>query len=329
MRVVGLDVSSDAFHACVYNAQGVVASRRFELHPHWQQEFAQWCARRGVQPQSDWVVVENTGVYSAQVCYPLHQAGFRVALVNAWQVRQGFRWSKTDVLDAARLAEYGYRFADTLRVWQPRAERVEQVHQRLVERLHYLSVVQQLEGVLCSLRLHPVRSEGVLARLEASVSSLRSQIALVEEEIRGLIAEEDRLREGCAIVRSVPGCGEVLSWWMLDLTDGFVRSVDGRTLSSYFGHAPHARLSGRRVRGGSHSRGYGPEEVRRVLHMGSLAAVRVRGELREYYRRKVGEGKRGLVVLNAVKNKMLRRVCACLRDWRRYEREYVGGGVAA
>lgn len=328
MFSVGLDVSSTSFVACIYGEAGTEGCRRFLLAGDWLSELRMWLAKHEVELSAAWIVVENTGVYSAQVCYPLHKAGYRIALVSPLQVRDGFRLRKTDEADARRLAEYGYRFADRLQAWQPRSERVEQVHQRLVERAQYRDTVQRLNNVLSSLRRHPVRSASTLSRLEQTVSELEGLIEQVEEEIRELIAEDEQLREGVSIVRSVPGCGEVLSWWILDLTDGFVREVDGRRLSSYLGNAPHERSSGSSVRKGSHSRGYGPEEVRRVLHMGALAAVRIPGELREYYRRKVGEGKRGLVVLNAVKNKMLHRVYACLRDWRYYEREYVRGAVA-
>lgn len=57
--------------------------------------------------------------------------------------------------------------------------------------------------------------------------------------------------------------------------------------------------------------------------MASVTAIRVSGELREYHLRKRAEGKPGLVVRNAVMNKVIHRVCACLRDGRRYELAYV------
>lgn len=325
MWSVGVDVSSTSFVACLYSDRGMVTCGRFLLEGDWLSEFERWLNRHEVAVCEAWLVVENTGVYSAPVCYPLYEAGYRIALVSPLQVRDGFRLRKTDEADAARLAEYGYRFADRLQVWCPRSERVERVHQLLVERAHYRDMVQELQSLLRCLQRHPVQSGSTQSRLKQTLLDLERSVERVEEEIRALIAQDERLQEGVSVVRSVPGCGEVLSWWILDLTDGFEREVEGRRLSSYLGTAPHERSSGRSVRQGSHSRGYGPVEVRRVLHMGALAAVRIGGELRDYYRRKVGEGKRGLVVLNGVKNKILHRVCACLRDRRYYEREYDWG----
>lgn len=328
MFSIGMDIASDGFVACVYGASGVRAQGRFAVQGEWERAFGAWLHQQGVSGDEAWLVVENTGVYSAQVCYPLHEAGYRIALVSPLQVRDGFRLRKTDEVDACRLAEYGYRFADKLERWQPRAERVEQVRVRLMERSHYRDMAQELRNVLLMLRRHPVPSGCTISRLEQTIEALERRVREVEEEIEELVAEDERLREGCAIVRSVVGCGVVVSWQLLVVPEGFTRVPSARALCSYLGIAPHERRSGRRVRYGSHSRGYGPGELRRVLHLAALTAVRVGGELQVYYRRKIGEGKSVLMALNAVKNKILHRVCACLRDWRHYQREYARGAVA-
>jgi hypothetical protein len=61
--------------------------------------------------------------------------------------------------------------------------------------------------------------------------------------------------------------------------------------------------------------------------MGALAAVRVGGELKAYYQRKVKEGKNKMLVLNAVRNKLLARVYACVQEMRLYSRSYQVGQV--
>jgi transposase len=56
--------------------------------------------------------------------------------------------------------------------------------------------------------------------------------------------------------------------------------------------------------------------------MGAMSAIRVGGELREYYQRKVAEGKNKMSVLNAIRNKLLERVYACVRGKRSYSLTY-------
>lgn len=45
----------------------------------------------------------------------------------------------------------------------------------------------------------------------------------------------------------------------------------------------------------------------------ALVSVREPGELRDYYERKRAEGKKPILVVNAVRNKLVHRVCAVIR----------------
>lgn len=46
------------------------------------------------------------------------------------------------------------------------------------------------------------------------------------------------------------------------------------------------------------------------------------GDLAQYYQRKVQEGKNKMNVINAVRNKIIKRIFACVRDNRKYEKNY-------
>ena len=59
------------------------------------------------------------------------------------------------------------------------------------------------------------------------------------------------------------------------------------------------------------------------MHMGALSAIKNSEEFKEYYERKVREGKPKMAVINSVKNKQILRMCACIRDDRKYEKNYV------
>jgi hypothetical protein len=53
-----------------------------------------------------------------------------------------------------------------------------------------------------------------------------------------------------------------------------------------------------------------------------MSAIRVKGELQHYYQRKVAEGKNKMLVLNAVRNKLIHRVCAVVRRGQNYDKIY-------
>ena len=54
--------------------------------------------------------------------------------------------------------------------------------------------------------------------------------------------------------------------------------------------------------------------------MASISAIAMeKGELYMYYQKKVGQGKNKMSVLNAVRNKIIHRIFACVKDGRKYE----------
>ena len=53
-----------------------------------------------------------------------------------------------------------------------------------------------------------------------------------------------------------------------------------------------------------------------------MTAIRVKGELQDYYERKVGQGKHKMSVLNAVRNKLVLRMFAVVHKNKKYEKNY-------
>ena len=52
--------------------------------------------------------------------------------------------------------------------------------------------------------------------------------------------------------------------------------------------------------------------------MASLSAIKLDHDIKAYYERKVAEGKNKMSVLNAVRNKLLARVLACVNNGKEY-----------
>ena len=62
--------------------------------------------------------------------------------------------------------------------------------------------------------------------------------------------------------------------------------------------------------------------MKKLLHLSAMAAIRHSEELRVFYARKVAEGKNKMSVINAVRNKLISRVFACVKNQRCYENIY-------
>lgn len=60
--------------------------------------------------------------------------------------------------------------------------------------------------------------------------------------------------------------------------------------------------------------------LKRLLHMGAIAAVTYYDEFKRYYKRKVEEGKPKMLVLNNVRNKMVLRLAAVIKNNKSYHK---------
>ncbi|RZK16725.1 MAG: IS110 family transposase, partial [Flavobacterium sp.] len=98
--------------------------------------------------------------------------------------------------------------------------------------------------------------------------------------------------------------------------------TDPRKFACYSGVAPFEHRSGSSVRGKSRVSSLGNKAVKSLLHLAAMAAIGCNEELKDYYQRKVAEGKNKMLVLNAVRNKLIHRIFACVNQNRKYEKIY-------
>ena len=88
------------------------------------------------------------------------------------------------------------------------------------------------------------------------------------------------------------------------------------------GICPYEHTSGTSVKKPSKSRGYGPPILRKLLYLAAMNLKQHQHKYREYYAWKVAEGKSPRLVLNNLSNKLLRVLCAVVRERQPYEKNY-------
>ena len=60
------------------------------------------------------------------------------------------------------------------------------------------------------------------------------------------------------------------------------------------------------------------KDLKTLMHLAAVGSTSRPGELRHYFERKVTEGKNKMLVLNAIRNKLIHRVIACVRDEKKF-----------
>ncbi|ELF6203569.1 transposase [Pseudomonas putida] len=257
------------------------------------------------------VLLEATGGYERGVLRFLQDAGYKVIRVNPLRARKfadsmGVK-AKTDALDAEVLAHFAEVIKDqpTLRISPDRVLLRELLQQR--DRL-----VQQRDDD--RRRLKQAQSVVVANFLKTNLEYFRSQIRLVEQEIKQQAAKLND--ERIAQLTRVKGTGMVTAGKLVTLLPELGR-VESKEIASLVGVAPFNHDSGKSV--GKRSISGGRFEIRRTLYMAVLVAVKYNPALKARYEALRDQGKVAKVALVACMRTFIVRLNAMLKmgtPWR-------------
>ena len=155
----------------------------------------------------------------------------------------------------------------------------------------------------------------------AMLKVARQQLAGVEKEISRLIHGDEKLRELNAYITSVDVVGLVTAANMLVTTNEFFTISEAKQYAYYAGIAPFKDESGKvkKKQKVSHKAN---KKMKKLFHLLAMSAIRMKGEMKTYYERKLAEGKAKMSVLNAIRNKLILRIFSCVKHKKMYEKNY-------
>ncbi|KAA6343554.1 hypothetical protein EZS27_008767 [termite gut metagenome] len=145
----------------------------------------------------------------------------------------------------------------------------------------------------------------------------------MEQEIRDLIESDPTLSAQLKLLCSIDGVGEHTAVKMIVVTNAFKNFQDPRKFCCHAGVAPFSYTSGSSIRSRNRVSQRADKSIKALLHMGALtAATCMKGELHEYYLKKVSQGKNKMLVLNALRAKPVHRMFAVIKNNKIYEKNY-------
>ena len=257
------------------------------------------------------VVLEATGGLQERVALEVAAAGLPVAVVNPRQVRDFARatgrLAKTDRIDAAMIA----RFADKVRP-EPRTlpDAARQALIDLVARRRQLVEMRSTEKTRRS-QLAPA----LRPRLEEHLEWLGKAIDELDGDLGRTLRQSPLWRAEDDLLRSIPGLGPVTrATLMAKLPE--LGQLGRRQIAALVGLAPMNRDSGT-FRGKRFIQG-GRGDVRTVLYMATLAAIRASASLKHFYLRLRAAGKPAKVAITATMRKLLtiiNAICKTRTPW--------------
>ena len=257
------------------------------------------------------VVVEATGGLERTVVCALQAAGIAVARVNPRQARDFAKsmgvLAKTDRVDARVLRD----FADVLARHKDRARYIAPLQD--ARRLELDALVTRRRQLLDmhvaeSNRLQRADKRAVRS-IKAVLRALDKQLAAVDGDIDDFL--DEHFKEQRALLDTVKGVGPVTTMTMVAALPELGR-LTRREIAKLVGLAPLANDSGQH-HGKRHTWG-GRRDVRAVLYMATLAAIRHNPVITTFHARLIAAGKVPKVAIVACMRKLLTILNAMLRD---------------
>lgn len=325
---VGIDIAKATLDWAIYNGKKIVlqtstpnsvtgiktALRLLKALPDWNPKQAVFC-------------MEHTGIYNAHLLDFLHKLHFPIWLESSLQIKKagGLQRGKTDSIDAQRIAEYAYRFRDQIRLWEPPRQVIQKLALLSAARQRLISVYNQLAGPLAEHQgfIDPTLQKQLNKSCQVSLTALEKDRKAVDKAIGALIEADPRLSQLFELVMSVPGIGTATATEIVIATNEMKTIIDPKKMACHAGVAPFNYQSGSSVRGRPGVSQHARKRLKSLFHLGAMSAIRAKGELQDYYQRKVKEGKNKMLVLNAVRNKLIHRVYAVVARGKKYDKNYL------
>lgn len=297
---VGIDVSKKKLDVCILperkelclnNSEGGIN----ELLQHLEQE-----------QDLALVVLEATGGFEKAAAIALGLAGRPVAVVNPRQARDFAkalgRLAKTDKIDAEVLARFGEAVKPKLFSLPSSEQRI--AEEALSRRRQLIEMRTQEKN-----RLKMVTSAVAKKDIRSHIAWLDKRISDIEKDLDKWV--KSNFGRKLEIMKSISGVGDTTARTLL-IEFPELGALNRKEVAALAGLAPLNRDSGGAIR--DRTVWGGRAEIRAMLYMAALSAVRHNPSLRAMYQRLLSRGKKKKVALIACARKLLTILNAMLKN---------------
>jgi transposase len=271
--------------------------------------------------------MEFTGVY----CRPLTRfmvendchvwIEMPVNIIRSFGLQRG----KNDHIDAHRIVLYAYKNRDDIKLWKPQRDVILRLRDILALRERLITAKKSLEMPIEELKImgDKIGADKVRKSCQKSLTSIKKEIDQIDKDIDETVKKDPLLKDLFQLATSVPGVGKVTALFMICFTNEFSMYTNPKQLACYCGVAPFEHSSGSSIRGRTRVSHMANKVLKRMLHMGAMSVISRDPEMRTYYQRKVAQGKNKMLVINAVRNKIIHRLCAVIKRGYGYQSENI------
>lgn len=328
---MGMDVSKlwvdIAVMLVVAHCKQPMVNERFDNDAQGMKALHKWLKKLKVSfDENTLLVIENTGVYHRVVWEYCSTHDLPLYIGNAAHIKWslGLVRGKNDKVDSQRLCSYAFKNADELKASPVLNPVFLKLKDMMTSRSRLLAQFNSIKVYLNELKLsNSKETQAVIEQAhKTAIEGIKQSIKYVEKQIQQIIKENQAIETNYKLLMSVPGIGHLTAVYIICCTNNFICKITGKQLCSYAGVAPFGNTSGTSIKGREKVHKMANKELKKLLHMGAVSAITHYPEFRDYYDRKIKEGKHPQVVLNAIRSKIALRAVAVVNSKKVYVNNY-------
>lgn len=260
------------------------------------------------------ICCEETGIYKRplqRVCIEMNLNLWVELALKIKRASSNLR-GKSDKQDAIRIADYACRYSDKQVLYKEPGKATKTLQILLNARDTIIDQITRFKQQLNeSKRFDKEKYDIQKTCFQTSLNALKKQLSGIEKQLEESLAGCPEMNKNLQLLTSIPGIGRQTALNFIVYTHNFTAFKNFKHLACYAGVAPFPNESGTMIKKARVSN-LANKKLKTLLHLASMACIKTKGELKEYYIRKVTEGKNKMLVLNNLRNKLVKRMYAVI-----------------
>jgi transposase len=323
---IGTDVSKLTLDVSIITIDGIHEYQQFENNAKGFKLLEKWLLSTNVFCFSHSLFcMEHTGIYTREYVNFLLLHDAKVWMESALHLKRsmGMTRGKNDKIDSYRIARYAMTNADKVKLVSLSNKTLLLIKDLMSNRDRINKSYQSIKVSIREMERVDKTTGKELNKLnKPALNGLAKSKAAIEKRILELINQDDELKKIYELITSIKGVGQILATELIVYTHVFSRMNNAKQLACYCGVAPFAHTSGTSIKGRMGTSNFANMNLKSTLHLAALSSTRYVPDIKQYYERKVAEGKSKMSVLNAIRNKILQRVIAVVNRGTPYVENY-------
>jgi transposase len=325
---IGIDISKNTFNYALIKNEDLSNTVTGEISNSHAGlvKFEEFLRGQKLKMDETLICMEHTGIYCRLLSQYLTENKYNVWLEMPVQIirSQGMQRGKNDHIDSIRIAEYACMKKEKAVLWQPPREVLLQINDLLTLRDRLIESRKSLKQPIKEFKDAGFKDTANLieSRCSGTLKSIDKEILQIEKELDRMINKDSNLKRLFKLATSVPGIGKITTLSLLYFTNEFTLFINAKQLACYCGIAPFGHTSGTSIKGKPRVSHFANKRLKKLLHMVALTTISKDGQMAQYFQRKVSEGKSRMLVINAIRNKILHRLCAVIKRGTPFQVDY-------